>query len=264
MCFWMMTLVYCAQSVFISVMFKRKSNLSAPRLQVVRSEPWRKPVVISMLAIIGVCCILLGFALGQNQVLVNRVSNALLSKDLDETQSQLAQMQGELIDARLNAQVAGDAADALRQDLAAMQADNQKLAEEVTFYKSLMDPGSLTQGLQITELELARGSSAAEFDFQLLLTQVAQRRSFIAGDVRIDIVGTQENETSEVVLSLTEIADIPKYPLKFRFRYFQDLTGSLTLPDRFVPQRILITAQQQGKQAQQESFPWPDWTGDNA
>ena len=249
-------------------MFKRKpnrnSNLRAPRLQVVRSEPWRKPIVISVLAVIGVCCILLGFALGQNQVLVNRVSNALLSKDLGEAQTQLTEIQSELIDARLQAQVAGDAADALRLDLAAMQANNQKLAEEVTFYKSLMDPGSLSQGLQITELELAQGQSPAQFDFQLLLTQVAQRRSYIAGDVRVDIVGHQGDGGSEVVLSLTEIAEVPKYPLKFKFRYFQDLTGSMVLPRGFVPQRILITAQQQGKQPQQESFPWPDWTGSSA
>ncbi len=245
-------------------MFKRKASISEPRLQVVRSKPWRKPVVLTVLGVIGVSCILLGFALGQNQVLVNRVSNALLSEDLNQAQDQLTQLQGELIDARLNAQVANDAADALRRDLAAMQSDNQKLAEEVTFYKSLMDPGSLAQGLQITELELAQGSTPGQFRFQLLLTQVAQRRSYIAGDVRLDVIGQQDNQEHEVVLSLTEIGDVPKYPLKFKFRYFQDLSGSLTLPQGFLPQRILITAQQQGKPAQQESFPWPDWSATSA
>ena len=145
-----------------------------------------------------------------------------------------------------------------------MQSSHQELQQEVTFYKSLMDPGSLVQGLQITELELAPGGTPLEYRFQLLLTQVAQRRSYIAGDVRVDVIGQQGEDPAEVVLSLTEMTEVAKYPLKFKFRYFQDLSGSMTLPEQFVPKRVLITAQQQGKQAQQQTFPWPEWSQTSA
>ena len=243
---------------------KRRSNISEPRLQVVEASAWRKPVVMLSLGVIGVACILLGFVLGQNQVVVARVSSALLSQDLNEAQVRLQQMEGELIDARLNAQVASEAAESLRQDLALMQSSHQELQQEVTFYKSLMDPGSLVQGLQITELELAPGGTPLEYRFQLLLTQVAQRRSYIAGDVRVDVIGQQGEDPAEVVLSLTEMTEVAKYHLKFKFRYFQDLSGSMTLPEQFVPKRVLITAQQQGKQAQQQTFPWPEWSQTSA
>ncbi|MEM7100833.1 MAG: DUF6776 family protein [Pseudomonadota bacterium] len=242
------------------MIFRRKPKVDHPKLLVVESRPGRRIFMIVSLGFLGVCCILLGFALGHNQVVVNRVSAALLSEDLAQTQDRMHQLEERLVDAELTAQVTSEAADDLREDLAQMQATNQKLQEEVTFYKSLMAPGSLKKGLDITELELARRQNPASFDFQLLLTQVAQRRSFIAGDVRLDIVGFLEGDPAEVVLSLTEVAPIEKYPLKFKFRYFQDLTGSLTLPEGFVPKRILITAQQQGKQALQETFPWPEWT----
>ena len=77
--------------------------------------------------------------------------------------------------------------------------------------------------------------------------------------MRLDVIGVRPSDDSEVVLSLTELSALDKYPLRFKFRYFQDLTGSLKLPADFEPIRILITAQQQGKAALQETFPWPDW-----
>ena len=210
-------------------------------------------------------CLVLGFALGQNQVLVNRISNALLSENLLDARQRADDLEGVLVDANLSAQVASSAASSLRDDLVQMRQTNKQLTEEVTFYKSLMAPGSLVKGLQITELELAETGVEYEFRYELLLTQVAQRRSYIAGDIRLDIIGIDPSqdadvgESGEVVLSLTELASLDKYPLKFKFRYFQNLHGKFVLPDGFVPQKILVTAQQQGKTALQQSFPWPQW-----
>ena len=39
------------------------------------------------------------------------------------------------------------------------------------------------------------------------------------------------------------------FPLKFRFRYFQDLVGQLKLPSDFVPERVSVDVQQNGKKS---------------
>lgn len=156
-----------------------------------------------------------------------------------------------------------------------------QLREAVTFYKNLMRPGELSEGLQVAELEVRPRQNPDLFEFDLLLTQIARRRSYIGGEISLDLVGTmsdpesggqideglQEIEFStqdsavqksdDVVLSLTELNENATYPLKFRFRYFQNLTGNLLLPEGFSPRHVLITAHQKGKDALQVSFPWP-------
>ncbi|MEE8244604.1 MAG: DUF6776 family protein, partial [Pseudomonadales bacterium] len=137
------------------------------------------------------------------------------------------------------------------------------LEEEVTFYKSLMAPSSLSKGLQIAEFEVFGGEMSEPFNYHLLLTQVADRRSWIRGDVRLDVIGLQDDaengqQKSEQVLSLTDLADVDTYPLKFRFRYFQDLSGLMALPEGFQPERVVVTVVQQGNRANdlQQTFEW--------
>lgn len=204
-------------------------------------------------AVIGVVCLIIGFALGQDKVVSDRISNALLGKDLAQSRARVVELEADLIDARLNVDVQHAASNALREEMASELEKSTLLTEEVTFYKGLMSPSSLSKGLQVEELEITRSAGERQYSFKLLLTQVALRRSYIAGDVRVDLIGE-----SEAVRSLTELGVLKAYPLKFRFRYFQDLAGRITLPVDFVPVRILVTAQQNGKETIQVSFPWPE------
>ena len=130
----------------------------------------------------------------------------------------------------------------------------------MTFYKSLMAPSSLSKGLQIAEFDVFGGEAPDTYNYHLLLTQVADRRNWIRGDVRLDVIGRQDDrlEKGEQVLSLTDLADIDTYPLKFRFRYFQDLSGLLALPVGFQPERVVVTVVQQGNRSNdlQQSFEW--------
>jgi hypothetical protein len=58
------------------------------------------------------------------------------------------------------------------------------------------------------------------------------------------------------VLPLTEIGEDASYPLKFRFRYFQDLTGVISLPRGFEPERIVVRAGKRNAQALTRTFDW--------
>ena len=183
-----------------------------------------------------------------------------LSNQLETANKRVIELDAQLIDAQLNLNVLREASNSLREDLTKELSKTARLEEEVTFFKGLMSPSSLTKGLQVAELELVALPEAGEYNFQLLLTQVALRRGFIAGEVRLDVIGryADDPDAGEAVLSLTELAALEAYPMKFRFRYFQDMNGNLVLPDNFSPARILVTAQQSGKEPLQVSFPWPD------
>ena len=226
----------------------------------VKHRPIRRLLLITGIILLSVGCIVVGYALGQNTMVAERVSNTLLSRDLGAAETQVTTLESRLIDAELAAQVQRDANDALRDDLSELHSEIHRLNEEVTFYKSLMAPGEIQQGLKVAEMELQQHDDGSH-GFQLLLTQVALRRNYISGEVRVDFIGSENG--AQVVKSLTELQESGDYPLRFRFRYFQDLTGQFTLPDGFVAEKILITAIQNGRDAESESFqatfPWPQY-----
>ena len=166
------------------------------------------------------------------------------------------ELEARLIDAQLVCDVHKTALDDLRVEMQGLHQQMSSMGEELTFYKRLMAPEDVQQGLQIDDLEVNQESEGV-YRFDLLLTQVALRRSFITGEVRIDVVG--RNDNAQVVKSLTELGYTEAYPLKFKFRYFQDIAGTFSfaqLEQEFVPETVLITAKQKGKDEVQLSFPW--------
>ena len=184
-------------------------------------------------------------------------------EDLDSANSaQISALKSRLVDAELARDVDSQAAAQLREDIKQLRNEGAGLKEEVTFYKSLMAPSSIERGLQIAEFELASTEESNQFTYHILLTQVEARRDWIQGDVRVEIRGRHRPEGSsqyeELVLSLTEIADIEPYPLKFRFRYFQDLSGMLTIPTGFLPEAVVVTAVRRGSRSDnlQRAFEW--------
>lgn len=240
-----------------------KLNRGNRELKVVEHRPWRSALMLACTIAIGLFCLLLGYDLGQNDALAEKVSIQRLSNQVQALTTQIRQFEAEVVDARLNEAVYRQASDVLRDDLTKAQQDSARLQEEITFFKGLMAPNSMERGLQIAELELTALPDSQSFEFQLLLTQVALQRSVISGTVRVEVAGVYADEKSrvdgerEVVLALTELSETQVYPLKYRFRYFQDLIGRMTLPHNFLPEQIVVTATQKGQRALRVVFPWP-------
>ena len=240
-------------------------SLESPRLKVVQHRPWRRPLLVFGTALIGVTCLLVGYGLGYSQVIFDRSENARLSNEVAQAEVQLEQLRSDAIDARLTADVEGEAANALRRDMTQLRQANARLREEVTFYKSLMAPGSDVEGLRVAELEILPTEADNEFNFEVLLSQVALRRRYIAGDLRIEVIGRFAGDQAsagvfqaDAGLALTELTDINTYPLKFRFRYFQDLAGRITLPEDFVPATVRVSATQTAERPVEATFAWPE------
>jgi hypothetical protein len=74
--------------------------------------------------------------------------------------------------------------------------------------------------------------------------------------VTVDVVG--ERAGQQVVLPLTEIEPNADYPLQYRFRYFQDFSGTMQMPEGFEPLRVVVTVTRQGSREAnlQRTFDW--------
>jgi hypothetical protein len=206
---------------------------------------------------------LAGYQVGRATGELDDVYLASLERINSANQAAIARLEARLVDADLARQVEIQAGHELRDGIRTLRDQVAALTEEVTFYKSLMAPSSVARGLQIADFELSALDRAEQFRFHLLLTQVEARRDWVQGEASLDVHGRMTGADSstavgERVLPLTDIGMEGTYPLKFRFRYFQDLTGVITLPVGFEPERIVVTAGKRGASAEplRRTFEW--------
>jgi len=230
---------------------------SAPKMRVVSHHPLQRVLWGAGVAVVCGLTAYIGYWFGGAKAGLDAEYVASLETLQSANSERISQLQANLVAAGLNDDVDSQTAQELRETIKSLRDDIAALTEEVTFYKSLMAPSSLARGLQIAEFEIqpmtTKKTTKGQFTFHLLLTQVESRRDWIQGDVDLLVRGSDQQ-----VLSLTEIADDDTYPLKFRFRYFQDLSGVITLPEGFEPESVEITARRRGASTKDltKSFVW--------
>ena len=72
----------------------------------------------------------------------------------------------------------------------------------------------------------------------------------------MEVVGRVAGE--QQVLPLTELAEVQRYPLPYRFRYFQDLKGDLRLPKGFKPLEVQVSVTGRDAKQHEQTFAWAD------
>jgi hypothetical protein len=157
-----------------------------------------------------------------------------------------------------SSQIDQQAARTVKSDVGQLEEALQAAREELEFYRGIVAPGDVNPGLRIHRFALERGVAQGEYHYDLVLTQLKRNDKFVSGVVEWKIVGILDDES--VVLALDEVSDPAVQQLKFRFRYFQDLAGTIKLPGEFAPDRVELTVRPEGKGKQVpvvQSFDWP-------
>ena len=149
-----------------------------------------------------------------------------------------------------------------RNTIVGLETRISELEADLTFYRNIMAPSETSKGLQVDSFTLASARGDNTYRFKMVLTQVGNNNSFIAGQVAVNIIGRLDGEKE--VIALRDLSDdIEDLGVRFRFRYFQDVEGTLSLPQGFEPYEIQVVAQAQGRNASQaeRTFDWAQLTG---
>ena len=150
------------------------------------------------------------------------------------------------------------ATEGVRQTVIELKAQIATLEEEVSFYKGIMAPSGNDKGLRVSKIDVTREENSNRYRYSIMLTQVADNRSYISGLAAVNVVGLMNGE--RVILPLRDLdSDVTELGVKFRFRYFQEISGTLTLPAQFVPEQVQVVSQSTGSKAQrvEETINWP-------
>jgi hypothetical protein len=226
---------------------------SSLRMKVVAHRPLRNAVMALLAVLVALAIGLFGFWTGRH----GEIADSAGAGSIDQSSAQrVVELERKLADVQLSQVVDGDANESLRQTIKSLRDELSASQDEVLFYRQLMAPSEAQRGLRVEKLELTPGATPAEVKYHLLLTQVAEKNDWAAGIVTVDVVGTSNNE--QVVLPLTEMTQVESYPLPFKFRYFQDFTGTLTIPDGLKPEQVVVLAAMAGKDGKrvQKTFSW--------
>lgn len=156
---------------------------------------------------------------------------------------------------RTGAEVALEAQDQVRGEIRELRGQIAELEEAVAFYKSVMSPGAGEQGVRIEKIGVAAANEPGVFTYRFVLTQVGDNRRHASGQVAVTLRGRRGDEA--VTLTLTDLLATGS-ETRFRFRYYQELTGRFTLPEDVLPEQLTVTASVNGNRAEapEKSLIW--------
>ncbi|QFU74517.1 hypothetical protein EY643_01950 [Halioglobus maricola] len=221
---------------------------------------YRRLQVVVATLLVGVV-LLAGFYLGQRAAYsgmgLDPALYQALKKEVPALQGELAQVQGELDVQAARHEMDQQALELVRQELAAQKEHIATLEEGLRFYKSLMAPGEIAQGLSLRSPELVAMEKERQYTFRIVAQQEARKHSLLKGHLSVELDGLLEGE--DVSYPLSELsADVDAGKIALRFRYFQSIEGQLTLPEGFEPSqlRLVATATSPRKAEVREAFPW--------
>lgn len=128
--------------------------------------------------------------------------------------------------------------------MTALRKEAATLKTELSFYQNVMAPERSVDGVLIEKVALESSAAPGHYRFQVLLTQQKKRKTFAKGSVSIRIIGSLKGKTKTLKF---EDYGVDASKLAFAFRYFQELDGSVTLPEGFTPEKLEVSVKVRGK-----------------
>ena len=232
------------------------------RLVIRQYQPWerfrRAVYFLLLIALVGV-----GGYYGGLYDSMSRIQQLTLERDSLSSELQAAERSIATLTQRVNVlekggEVDRKATEGIRQTVKELKAQISTLEEEVSFYKGIMAPSSNDRGLRVSKIDITALENAGSFRYSIMLTQVADNSSYISGLAAVNFVGLRNG--GRVILPLRDLdSSVTDLGVKFRFRYFQEISGELTLPEQFVPEQVQVVLQSTGGKAQrvEQTIDWP-------
>ncbi|MFL6870512.1 MAG: DUF6776 family protein [Candidatus Azotimanducaceae bacterium] len=182
------------------------------------------------------------------------LQNGALLQRLNALEGLQQSLERELAASKLAADVQEQAAQELQQRLTQLLGEKVELENAVSFYRDLMEVGAKREGLRVASFTVLATNTPQIFQFSILVTQIAEKRKYVAGDIQLKVIGILQGGRQEVIFDAKNA--VVGFPLKLRFKYFQDLVGQIRLPPDFIPERVSISVQQNGKKTTGADFEW--------
>jgi len=223
----------------------------------------RRHALIATASVVAAVMLGLGFFLGQDAAYSGMGLDPGHYREMEAALPEMAarleekQAQIEVLEARR--QVDRQALEMVRREIAEQKEQIAGLEEGLRFYRSLMAPEEIAQGLSLRELELKERGDR-RYGFRIVAQQEARKHTTLRGKLYAEVRGVLDGE--RVSFPLAELSeDLEDNEIPLRFRYFQPVEGVLVLPAGFQPESVYVVATSTTPSTAEvsERYPWrPD------
>lgn len=126
--------------------------------------------------------------------------------------------------------------------LGELQAQLARQAQELAFYRGIVEQGASDAGLRVQQLRIAPGKGTGRFRLRFTLVQTVRPDSTVVGTLSLRVDG--------------QGGTAPSLDLPFSFRFFQNFDPEVTLPPGFAPERVTIELRPGRKGARPTTQSW--------
>lgn len=237
--------------------------MAAPHYRIEPHSPWRRGIqwllVSVSFVLIAWSCYELGKRVGgyrRHAQDAQAEAPDRLRTQVVEAEKQRAALVSKLAFVERSTQVELQACEAMKQSLTEMQTEIEALREELAFYKTVMAPSALRPGLRLQAFHIERARPAGRYLYKLVLMQTNANRRKATGTVDFSIQGSHDGKSS--TLAYAQVNGQRNNTMRFGFKYFQTIEGSVTIPEGFEPERIkvMVTPTTTGLAAIEHSYSW--------
>lgn len=215
--------------------FKRRFSIAAPRLAVRPHVPWyvRWAIMLPFLLVVGFLVwwaydagmALAGFHRGEAEQEIT-----MLRARVQELEMQVANQVKQIAVHERQAQIQQAAAAEVLEQMNALNDENQRLREDLSFFQSLPLTAGRDAELSIHSLKLEPASLPGEYHCRMLLVQGVQRRGRVfQGNLQIVVNGEQGGQKVVLQFPSPDTAEVAAQSLNFK--YYQRVERIFRLPD---------------------------------
>jgi len=152
-------------------------------------------------------------------------------------------------------QVAKVALGDMQQTLREREEEIDGLRADLAFYGRLVG-GAKREGLAVHALRLKAVDNSPAWNVVATLTQNFQRGQEIKGRLTLSVEGVQAGKLTTLDWAALGQGQ-EKSGIEYGFKYFQQVSGTIMLPDGFAPNRVIVRADGEGARVEQE-FSWKE------
>lgn len=151
-------------------------------------------------------------------------------------------------------QVERTATQAVQATLAERDQEIAALRNDVAFYERLVGSSAQRMSLTVHSVKL-EPSGKQGWQYAVTLTQTLKKASMTRGTLAMQIEGLRNGKPETV--GWNELGPEGGAPVPFSFKYFQQIEGSLVLPEGFVPHRLKVRLDSDAGKVE-KVFPWQE------
>jgi hypothetical protein len=214
---------------------KRHFGPAAPHVAVRAEVPWYWRFFWVVLLIVA------GFSVGYWRFAGG--NTGVLRDEIARLEQENKALHTQAIHVERQQQVTTVAQGDLAKDLAALQEENVRLKEDVTFYKSILEESTGVAVVKLHSFKVTHGEQPGEYKFRLVLIQSGKHDKNVQGSLQLTMLGTQDGKSvTQIVMS----GKNPQQGDRINFKYYQPIEGSFKVPGQMSAHSLQVKFFQTG------------------